>query len=392
MRYREIKLVESKIQLNEAEARIQHAEDIVFWEGSKGAVRALDSLLNLEKGQHTNVTIKWDGSPAIIFGRDENGEFILTDKSGFGAKGYDGKAKSAKDVAAMFMSRPGAQNDPEGYRQLAGNMADIFDEYEKAVPSDLIGFFKGDLLYFNTPEKQNGNYIFTPNIVTYTVAENSDLGQRIARSKTGIVIHRYIDPTTGQETEIAPAIRDKFQGEEVLIFPSVTVQQPAEIDDENINNLKALVAQNAQAIDALLNVARLTELKIKDFSQVLYTYTNHKVDGDLSTLGDDFENWLSTSKLSDPKKKRIFEWIRENNQGFIALWTIVKGIQQIKDDVINQFDSHNTDVKASIGPHGPVTSDAHGEGGEGYVMAHPQGDIKLVPRKYFTRANRSVQR
>ena len=34
MRFHEFKLTESK--LFEAEARIQHAEDVVFWEGSKG--------------------------------------------------------------------------------------------------------------------------------------------------------------------------------------------------------------------------------------------------------------------------------------------------------------------------------------------------------------------
>ena len=78
-------------QLDEG-ARIQHAEDVVFWEGSKGAIRAVESLKKLASGGHKDVTIKWDGSPAIIFGRDEiSGEFVLTDKSGFGAKGYDGK-------------------------------------------------------------------------------------------------------------------------------------------------------------------------------------------------------------------------------------------------------------------------------------------------------------
>ena len=49
---------EFKSKLFEAEARIQHAEDIVFWEGAKGAARALESLRKLETGGHTNVTIK----------------------------------------------------------------------------------------------------------------------------------------------------------------------------------------------------------------------------------------------------------------------------------------------------------------------------------------------
>ena len=49
-------------------ARIQHAEDLIFWEGSAGAIKAIESLKAIEQGQHNDVTVKWDGSPAIIFG------------------------------------------------------------------------------------------------------------------------------------------------------------------------------------------------------------------------------------------------------------------------------------------------------------------------------------
>lgn len=387
MRYREFKLVESKVFLKE-DARIDHAEDIVFWEGSKGAARALDSLLQLEKGGHTDVTIKWDGSPAIIFGRDSNGDFILTDKSGFSATGYDGKSKSAKDLQAMLLNRKGASNpDPqkrENYKQFTSNMADIFDEYEKAVPEDLIGFFKGDLLYYNTPPvNENGDFEFTPNIVTYEVAQDSDIGQDIARSKTGVVVHNYIDPESGTETTVDKNIVERFVGDDVLVFPPVTAQQAAQVEDENINNLKAVVSQNAQAIDALLDVNKLTELKMKDFSKVLYTYVNQN--GTNPNLGDNFEQWVASSNLSEPKKKRIVEWTRENANGFAALWEIVRGIQQIKNDIINQFDSHDAPVRASINGK---------PGGEGYVMSHPQGSIKLVNRGEggFTQANRAVQR
>jgi hypothetical protein len=34
----------------------------------------------------------------------------------------------------------------------------------------------------------------------------------------------------------------------------------------------------------------------------------------------------------------------------------------------------------------------HGEGGEGFVLAHPKGDIKYVGREFFTKANRAVER
>ena len=77
MRFHEFKLTESK--LFEAEARIQHAEDVVFWEGSKGAARAIESLKILELGGHYVVRFKWYVSPAIIFGRDVDGMFVFTD-------------------------------------------------------------------------------------------------------------------------------------------------------------------------------------------------------------------------------------------------------------------------------------------------------------------------
>ena len=381
MRYREFKLVESRVYLKEG-ARIDHAEDIVFWEGSRGAIRALESLKSLEKGKHTDVTIKWDGSPAIIFGRDENGQFVLTDKSGFGAKGYDGKSKSGEELEQMFLNRSGGKNrENPGYVAFAGNMRSIFDLYERATPKDFRGFLKGDLLYYTTPPVKNNNYVFKPNIVEYAVDVDSDLGKRIGQSKTGVVVHRLVD-VEGNETEVPKGI--DFQGNDVLIFPSVTVERAPEIEDDSINQLKADVAKNAGAIDKLLDSAALTQLKISDFANVLYAYTNSKVDTGLEDLGADFFDWMARSKLSASKQKNIATHIQNNQAGFNAIWQVVSGIMRIKDDVIRQFDSHNQTVKSSI--------PGHGEGGEGYVLAHPQGDVKLVPREYFTRANRAVQR
>jgi len=381
MRYSDIKLVESRIFLKEG-ARIDHAEDIVFWEGSRGAIRALESLKSLEQGKHTDVTIKWDGSPAIIFGRDANGEFVLTDKSGFGATGYDGKSKSGEELEQMFLNRSGGKNrEKPDYVAFAGKMRSIFDLYERATPKDFRGFLKGDLLYYTTPPVKNNNYVFKPNIVEYAVDVDSDLGKRIGQSTTGVVVHRMIDEA-GNESPVPEGI--DFQGTDVLIFPSVTVQKAPEIDDEDINNLKAAVAKNAGAIDKLLNAADLTALKISDFAKVLYAYTNSKVDTGLENLGADFFDWMASSKLSPNKQKNIAAHIQANQRGFDAIWQVVSGIMQIKDKVISQFDSHDSTVKANI--------PGHGAGGEGYVLAHPEGDVKLVPREFFTRANRAVQR
>ena len=384
MRLFEIKYNKFK-PLNEG-ARIQHAEDIVFWEGSAGAMRALAALRSLEQNGHQETTVKWDGSPALIFGRNEAGEFVLTDKSGFTAKGYDGKATSAEDLEQMLMNRPGAKNPDEAkranYMQFVGNMKDIFDEYEKATPKDYRGFFKGDLLYYNTPDKVDNNYVFKPNIVQYSVDANSDLGKKIGQSKTGIVIHREVD-ATGAEGPLKNG--DIFRGNEVLVFPPITVERPANINNNQLNQLENIIRQNAAGIDELLNKEILRQKQMSDFADVLYNYTNSKVDTGLQNLGGDFAKWLEAKpQISDRKKGKILEYIKEHMSAWSALWQTVSSLMTVKDDVIRQFDSHDSTVKQSI--------PGHGEGGEGYVLAHPEGDIKLVPREFFTRANRAVER
>ena len=382
MRYRDFKLVESKVILKEA-ARIQHAEDIVFWEGSRGAMRALEALKNLEGDSHKDVTLKWDGSPAIIFGRDEMGEFVLTDKSGFTAKGYDGRSKSGDELEQMFLNRSGGKNrDNPGYVEFASRMKSIFNLYENAVPKDYRGYFKGDLLYTTKPNIVNGNFIFKPNIVEYAVDAKSDLGKRIAQSTSGVVIHREVD-AAGNEGPLKNI--DVFQGNDVLVVPPVSVERPADAPNEQIAQLEATIKQNAAGIDELLNTQELKAKQLTDFSTVLYTYTNSKVDTGLKNLGSDFAQWLEQRKqISDRKKAKILEYVKIHATTFQALWNTVSTLMQVKDDIIRQFDAHDQTVKQTI--------PGYGEGGEGYVLAHPEGDIKLVPREFFTKANRAVER
>ena len=363
----------------EAEARIQHAEDLVFFDGARGAKRALGELKQLASGGE-NVTIKWDGSPAVIFGRNDNGEFIFTDKSGFSAKGYDGKAKSGDDVEKMFMARPGAKNNPEGYKALAGKMKNAYSTFESAVPESFKGYFKGDLLYFNTPVEKNGQFIFKPNIVNYAVPTDSNLGKKIARSDVGVVIHRLIDEE-GRESTLKDF--DIFQGSKLLVIPPITIEQAPQVDDSSVRRLEALVSKNAGAIDDFLNDQKLREMKLTDLPKILYAYLNSKVDTGLNNLGKGFMGWLQTSKVTAPKQAKIAEYVKANIQTFSAIWQTVEGIMNVKNDIIGQLDNQK----------GTVTATINGKpGGEGYVLQHPAGDIKLVNRSGFSAANRAVER
>jgi len=256
----------------------------------------------------------------------------------------------------------------------------IFDEYERATPADYVGFFKGDLLYFNTPPIKGKNYVFKPNVVEYAVDVTSDLGKRIGASKTGVVIHRQVQPD-GTETPLQDP--DIFLGNDVLVVPPITAERAPQVPHAMLDRLEKVIKKDAAAIDSLLDQNKLRQQQMTDFSSVLYTYTNSKVDSGLQGLGSDFAKWLETSKVSDKKKAKIAEYITSNQTGWIALWETVNTIMQAKDQVIADIDAQGGTVQQSIGGQA---------GGEGYVLAHPEGDIKLVPRSTFSAANRAVKR
>jgi len=110
---------------------------------------------------------------------------------------------------------------------------------------------------------------------------------------------------------------------------------------------------------------------------------NSRVDSGIKNLAQDFAGWLATSKVSKPKQQKIIEIINNNVDGFNAMWNLVHGIMKVKDNIINQLESQEADITANIKGE---------QGGEGYVLAHPGGDIKLVPREFFTKHNRAVER
>ena len=162
---------------------IEHLEDLVFRRGTQGIRDALDIVSHATQ-QPSTVTAKWDGKPAVIFGRKPStGEFVLTDGSGFEAKGYDGLATSPDMMAKIQGNRSGDRTE------LIQLYAALFPVLEASLPTNFRGYVKGDLLYMQTPPVVSGNYVFKPNTIEYKIPVKSLLGQRIGNSDIGIAIH-----------------------------------------------------------------------------------------------------------------------------------------------------------------------------------------------------------
>jgi hypothetical protein len=340
---------------------LQHLEDLVFTDGSAGALEALDVLKQFQSDV-SDVSIKWDGTPAVIFGRNESGEFILTDIAGFGAKNYNGRVTNAQDLANMILSR-GSRELTDERRAYAAEMAGVWSAFESATPAAIRGFFHGDLLYKETPPVANNHFVFTPNKVTYSVKADSSIGQRIARSRVGVVVHTFTD----LENNRVQASADSLREGELFIMPPVIAQRAPKINLESVAGLEAAIKRYASGIDSLL----APKPGLSDIKNIIYTYVNQMSrEGRWNQLVNGFEAWLQNSKVSPGKQTKIREL--PEYKYFKVIFDLVLKIQALKNDVIEQLDQADQDVVASIGGE---------RGGEGYVAAKSR--TKLVPRHRF---------
>jgi hypothetical protein len=335
---------------------IEHLEDLVFRRGTQGIVDAL-AIVDHAIQQPSTVTAKWDGKPAVIFGRKPStGEFVLTDGSGFEAKGYDGLATSPQMMADIQSKRSGDRTELiEIYRRL-------FPVLEAALPPNFRGYVKGDLLYMSTPPVVSGNYVFRPNTIEYRIPANSSLGRRIGNSEIGIAVHSmYADRDEPRQ----PLSRVSFQEVPGLMLERPATPRQLTAEPALVKQLRQLVRKDGAAINTLFNPAELRAHKITDLAKLAVDFINTKVGAPLNpnTLLPEFGDWLQT-RVTPQKFRNIVEYLQSptsNTPALAAAFTAFILLHDLKMDLLRQ-------------------ADAQHPGQEGWVMATPAGYAKAVNR------------
>ena len=350
--------------LMEAEARIPHIEDLVFDRGTRGIQEAMSIIRSAAEDTKKHTTVKWDGKPAIIWGRDEAGQFVLTDKSGFGAKGYQGRATSMQQLAGIMSQRGGERGE------LIGIYQQLWPMLEAATPKNFKGYVLGDLLYTQTPPEVSGNYEFKPNFVEYRIPASSPLGQAIGNSEVGIAVHtRYSEPGAAAEPITDSGLK-KVSGL-LLIEPTVKDIKNVTLNKKLLQQLRSVVQQHGSSIDSLFNPAELRAAQISDLPALCKRYINSRITSNFENLLPDFGAWLQ--KTVTPRKySNIVEYLqspRSNMDGIVSAFTAFLLLHEIKTDMLAQLDRQQP-------------------GQEGWVLATPAGRAKLVNRFGFSAGNR----
>jgi len=164
---------------------LEHLEDEILnfgVDGGRAAVRFLLSLRDMLSGNSdskVNMTVKWDGAPAIFAGIDpSDGKFFIAKKSVFNETPL--LYKSTAEIAADTKLSPA----------LKSKFTVALQEFSKL---GIKGVIQGDLMFTDDVSEKTldgETYLtFQQNTLMYAVQKDSDLGRAINAAKIGVVWH-----------------------------------------------------------------------------------------------------------------------------------------------------------------------------------------------------------
>jgi len=358
-----------------------HLEDLVFFYGTQGTQEALQHIKDFatEEGSGS-IRMKWDGNPQIYWGREQaGGPLILAGHNGWARGAKSTSPEEVKDFIANKSGNPKTPEEKSAREQFANEFADLYPLFDRATPKDFEGFVYADGLFLNRPELDSeGVYNFCPNPKSqtcYHVRKESDLGQRISNAEVMVVGHAFF-PEFGMSDSEQKPISDFSQfnsNPNLIVLGPIYNKQPVEIDTAAVDAVESYLNQNSKKIDGFLE----PQAGLSDLKEIMYRYVNQQAKAKRldSVSGNDFFEWVSKDpRISDNKRNKISELNKQYNGAVDAIFKLVRMIQDMKDNIIDQLEGEQGDIW-----------DTQGEGRVRYADTNKKfGNVKLVPRKRWT--------
>lgn len=359
--------------LVEAKGHLDHPEDLVFLQDVQGANQALESILAAARDP-ASFTIKWDGYPALIFGRGTNGKFSIMDKHMFNkADGSGRQVYSPKEFIKYDLDR-GVERT--GLHNL---VQEIWPGLEKECKGK--GYYWGDLLFSEPLKAQDGLYKFraNPNGITYTVDNKSDIGKLLTNKVAGIAVHQFLKPdavSTDQAESLNGKLGELQNNSNVALLPSAMPVAPTvQLDKKLVQDVQKSIKKYGNDVHKLMTTAPQAR---NSFNQLFTTYINKKiVSGDLSNLLDGFMEYVESRPMSVKMKEKIIQHMNDNKNGIVGVFTMWMNLYKLKMSAVQQL--------AQAAEKSPVKGYLQNgqQSQEGFVS---QG-LKFVDRLGFSRQN-----
>jgi len=377
---------------------MMHIEDKVLYGGVDGTRQAIFALRELRDmlsgGGKGNVSVKWDGAPAVFCGQDpSDGKFFVAKKGIFNKnpKVY----KTNEDIDA----------------DTSGDLSKILKDALKYLPElGIKGVVQGDFLFGNGDVKtktiSGKKYVvFHPNTIAYAVPYEQS--ESVRKAKVGIVWHTTYTGDTFESMKASYGVDiSKFKrssnvwSQDAMLTDATNATMSKKETDE-VNKLLSQAGKlfnqiSGSTLRQLENDQKLAQM-IEQFnntyvrSGTIVKDTKKHADNLIKFIEQKFQKEIDKRKTEKGKTAQkdkldgvLSFFSKENKQSLIKMFELQRVIVLAKLKLINSLDklkSIDTFVKTSDGYK--VT------GEEGYVAIDTIGGdaVKLVDRMEFSYNN-----
>jgi hypothetical protein len=352
--------------------KYQHIEDLIFTNGCRGGLHAIERLRQIAT-ENANIELKWDGSPILYWGKDNDGRFSMMTKNAWDylkkgktvlENGVSTVMYSPNDVKQFILNTGTPSLERTAY---ANRVSNLWKYLESASPTK--GYVEGGILFDDiqrpTLNVSTGEYEFTPNITKFHVSMHSNLGKRIAESKVMIAVTGYYD-SIGSINESRYPDAETLSTDEVIIQGTKYIESTPKIDLRLLDLVEQMILENSELIDNFLKPSQ----GLSRPGDILYKFFNQNLR--LSGTKEKFHEWAKTN-LSLGQSQKIL-----SRPGLNTVLSIVESLTEIKTQIIETF-SNTT--------HGDIRQ----TNPEGYAQAHPNKTFKNdMPGQFIKMINQST--
>ena len=379
---------------------LEHIEDEILNSGYAGFGRAIKALRGVVEALTANapsaydITVKWDGAPAIICGIDpQSGRFFVGTKSVFNAIPKLNFTNSDIDT-----------NHPQEGLNLKLKLA--LKHFSKL---GIRGVLQGDMLFYYESKQRElidgKSYLtFQANTIKYAVDPKSDLGKRMTAAKIGIVFH------TAYEGESIATMTARFNPDISYMkkvndvwFDNATMKFAngsglfSASDRSTIENSIASLTKTAADLRVVLNgIAKNEGVKID-----MKTYINGLVRGGVATSHADVNQLLQfmldraqgKRKVASTKTTPSIDWVRTNRNQLSRVFALHNALAQLKLTILQKMAS-TASSQTGVGTFIKDKSGYRVTTPEGFVAIDRLSNkaVKLVDRLDFSRSNLTTEK
>ena len=388
---------------------LEHLEDEIInngLAGAKTAVNFLNSLKDMLNGvgkSSTNVTVKWDGAPAVFAGTNpENGKFFVATKSLFN------KTPKINYTNADIASNHGSEGPTDKLKTALKHLPKL----------GMKGIFQGDIMFTKedlVEDEIDGvkSIVFTPNTITYAVPSDSKLASTIRKASIGVVWHTaYNGKTIAGLSASFGVDSSKFKSTNSVWSEDAGVKNVSKVAGLSKADTKSLTAKINQVKGAIkktgkfFDVLSKREHKILSLGGQLKIFFNSKIRAGIQLSGVDklvvdFNKYYVdrmtkeiAGRKSDKGKEKYQKMLQDSNKELkrykneiyfaFATYLAIRDAKMIVVSQLNKIQGIGTFLKTSTGFK--VTAP------EGFVAINAKSGkaVKLVDRLEFSHANFTI--